>query len=236
MFEHFTKHTQRHLFAFVCALLAPGLASMALAQDTRKPSAADIVRKLTPAEAPAASAGATESAPAAADQPAPRINTRGIRVENRIPTVQPAPAPDAPIASLPPTAPDSQTARVPPPAPSLDLEVNFEYASARLTPDARIVLDNLGQALNDPALRDSRMRIAGHTDAKGADAYNLNLSRQRAQSVAEYLSRQHGVDMKRLSVEGFGRTQLLDAANPESAVNRRVQVVNLGKSADQSGR
>lgn len=112
--------------------------------------------------------------------------------------------------------------------PSIDLAVNFEYASAKLTPDARITLDSLGQALADPQLRDSRFRIAGHTDARGGDAYNLTLSRQRAQAVADYLGQQHGVKPARLQVEGYGRAQLADPANPESVVNRRVQVVNLG--------
>jgi OmpA-OmpF porin, OOP family len=111
---------------------------------------------------------------------------------------------------------------------SIDLAVTFEYASAKLTPDARIVLDNLGRALSDAALRDSRFRIAGHTDARGSDAYNLTLSRQRARSVADYLVRQHRIDARRLSIEGFGRSQLLDPNNPESAVNRRVQITNLG--------
>jgi outer membrane protein OmpA-like peptidoglycan-associated protein len=111
---------------------------------------------------------------------------------------------------------------------SIDLQVNFEYASAVLTADARLVLDNLGQALSDPALRDSRFRIAGHTDARGSDAYNLTLSRQRARSVADYLMQQHKIGAQRLKIEGYGRGQLLDAANPESAVNRRVQIVNLG--------
>ena len=115
-----------------------------------------------------------------------------------------------------------------PPPPSLDLEVIFEYASAELTPDARIVLDNLGRALNDPALHNSTMRIVGHTDAKGSDEFNLVLSRQRAQAVADYLARLHGMKPSRLQVEGYGRSQLIDPAHPESAVNRRVQVVNLG--------
>jgi len=111
---------------------------------------------------------------------------------------------------------------------SIDLAVNFEYASAQLTPDARIVLDNLGQALTDAALKAARFSVAGHTDARGGDAYNLNLSRQRARAVAEYLTRQHGIDGRRLVVEGFGRSRLLDSANPDSAANRRVQVTNLG--------
>ena len=121
-----------------------------------------------------------------------------------------------------------RTAPAPGTGPSIDLAVNFETGSATLTPDARIVLDNLGQALADPALSASRFRIAGHTDARGSDAYNLALSKRRAQSVADYLKTQHRVEAPRLNIEGYGRRQLLDAANPASAVNRRVQVTNLG--------
>ena len=112
--------------------------------------------------------------------------------------------------------------------PSIDLDVNFEYNSAQLTADARIMLDNLGRALIDPALKNSRFLLGGHTDAKGADAYNMLLSKKRAQAVADYLQKQHGVEAKRLKVEGYGRTRLLDPANPEAAINRRVQVANLG--------
>lgn len=122
---------------------------------------------------------------------------------------------------------EGQRARVEPP-PSIDLAVNFEFASARLSPDARIVLDHLGQALAEPALSQANFRISGHTDARGSDGYNLLLSRQRARAVANYLVRQHHVDTRRLRVEGYGRSQLLDPANPESVVNRRVQIENLG--------
>ena len=117
----------------------------------------------------------------------------------------------------------------PAPSPSIDLEVNFEYASAQLSPDARIVLDNLGLALNHASLQSARIQLVGHTDAKGGDAYNLTLSRQRAQSVANYLGSQHGIAEKRLTVEGMGRSQLAVADQPYSALNRRVQVINLGQ-------
>ncbi len=132
------------------------------------------------------------------------LSGRGIAVEG----AQPAPAPDN--------------------TRSIDLDVTFEYNSAVLSPDARLVLDNLGRALNDPSLRSARFMVAGHTDASGGDAYNLELSRKRAQAVADYLKREHGVTLDRLQIEGFGRSKLLDTANPLSAVNRRVQVVNLG--------
>jgi outer membrane protein OmpA-like peptidoglycan-associated protein len=113
--------------------------------------------------------------------------------------------------------------------PSIDLDVNFEYGSAQLTSDARIILDNLGRALSDPSLLNSHFLLAGHTDASGGDAYNLALSKRRAQAVADYLRKQFRVEVGRFKVEGYGRTKLLDTANPLSAINRRVQVVNLGE-------
>lgn len=91
------------------------------------------------------------------------------------------------------------------------------------------MLDNLGQALNHSALQAANIRLFGHTDAKGGDAYNLTLSRQRAQSVADYLSSRHAVAATRLSVEGMGRSQLATSDEPYSALNRRVQVINLGR-------
>jgi outer membrane protein OmpA-like peptidoglycan-associated protein len=111
---------------------------------------------------------------------------------------------------------------------TIDLEVNFEYASAILSPDARIVLDNLGRALSDPALISSRFLVAGHTDAVGSLSYNLGLSKRRAQAVADYLVREHNVSINRLQIEGVGSMKLLDPANPTGAVNRRVQIATLG--------
>ncbi|MBP8018439.1 MAG: OmpA family protein [Hylemonella sp.] len=111
---------------------------------------------------------------------------------------------------------------------TIDLEVNFEYASAELSTDARQVLDNLGKALTDPALKSSRFQVAGHTDAAGGEGYNIALSKRRAQAVADYLKNEYGVETARLRITGFGATQLLDTVNPLNAINRRVQVVNLG--------
>ena len=77
--------------------------------------------------------------------------------------------------------------------PSIDLEVSFEFGATSLTPDARIVLDSLGKALSAPALMTSRFLIAGHTDGAGGDAQNLVIFKRRAQTVAGYLRKQHGI-------------------------------------------
>lgn len=126
------------------------------------------------------------------------------------------------------TAPERGVGLEGPPPPSLDLEVNFAFNSAQLLPDAREVLDNLGTALTDPTLRGARFRLAGHTDGQGSDAYNQRLSLARARSVAEYLGQQHGIAGTRLTVEGYGKRRLLYPAEPLNALNRRVEVTNLG--------
>ena len=176
-------------------LLAATMAMAQTSDGSRKPSAREIVERLTPSHEEFQSRSVTPKTRG--------FEAKGISVEGR-----------------------KAQAEAP---PSIDLDVNFEYASAQLTTDAKIILDNLGSALTDPALRNSHFLLAGHTDASGGDAYNLALSTRRAQAVADYLTKQYGVEANRLKVEGYGRTKLADATNPLSAINRRVQVANLGE-------
>ena len=115
----------------------------------------------------------------------------------------------------------------PPPPSSVSLTVPFGFNSAELTSQGTAALDALAVALKDPALAGARFRIAGHTDAKGSDAYNQSLSERRAEAALHYLVDRAGIDPARLSAVGFGRTQLYDPANPTAAANRRVQVIRV---------
>lgn len=117
-----------------------------------------------------------------------------------------------------------------PPAqgPSLDFLVRFKFGSAELTPEAREVLDRLGEALQSERLQGYRFRIAGHTDAVGSDVYNQRLSQQRAEAVVVYLLEHFELLSSQFESVGYGKQQLLDAAHPNAAVNRRVEVINLG--------
>ena len=65
--------------------------------------------------------------------------------------------------------------------------------------------------------------IEGHTDAQGADAFNLRLSKRRADAVMKYLI-DNGVPSSRLTSEGFGETQPVADNNTAEgrALNRRV--------------
>ena len=112
--------------------------------------------------------------------------------------------------------------------PSMNLNINFEFDSAALTSDGKVLVGNLGRALKDPRLAGQKFIIEGPTDGKGNDAYNKALSERRAEAVRKELIAQHGADASRVEAIGFGKTQLLDKANAESWVNRRVKVVNKG--------
>jgi len=114
---------------------------------------------------------------------------------------------------------------------SLNLYINFEYNSSELKQDSLIVLDQLAAAINNDRLVKYDFLIAGHTDAKGSDAYNLALSQRRARSVKNYLIARHPIQSSRLIEKGFGESRLLDGDNPLDGSNRRVQIVTLSLPA-----
>lgn len=102
-----------------------------------------------------------------------------------------------------------------------DLLVNFEFNSEKLTQAARENLDQFAQALADPRLKGQKFAIDGHTDATGAEQYNLGLSERRAAAVVAYLASK-GLDPNELKAKGFGKSKPR-VADPFSAENRRVE-------------
>ncbi|WP_407529202.1 OmpA family protein [Methylobacterium oryzisoli] len=107
---------------------------------------------------------------------------------------------------------------------AVDLTVFFAYDSARLTPEARIQLEPLGQALGSRELARHAFLLAGHTDAAGAPAYNRRLSFARARAVKAHLVEAYGIDPARLRVHGWGPSRLKDPSAPLARINRRVEV------------
>ena len=114
--------------------------------------------------------------------------------------------------------------------PSMNFAVEFELGSANLTSEAMSVLDQLGTALTSDTLSPYDFRISGHTDATGPETFNQQLSEQRARAVEAYLSANFGIDRRRLNTVGMGESALLDAGNPFSPQNRRVEITNIGAS------
>lgn len=145
-----------------------------------------------------------------------------------VPTAaQPLPPPTPPVApAAPANAGTAQAEADRQQLPSVDLDVPFAFNSAEIGPAALPVLALLGKALSDPRLSDATFLIAGHTDAKGRDDYNMRLSQQRADAVRVFLVKSYGIDMRRLAAQGFGETRLKNPRQPQAEENRRVQIIN----------
>jgi outer membrane protein OmpA-like peptidoglycan-associated protein len=121
-------------------------------------------------------------------------------------------------------------------SPNVDVQILFAFDSADILPEAKPSLDELGKALTDPKLTGGTFLIAGHTDARGSDEYNLALSQRRAASVKAFLVETYKVDEGRLSAIGFGEEQLKNKDDPLADENRRVQIVNTGSAAVAEGK
>jgi len=90
-----------------------------------------------------------------------------------------------------------------------------------LTQAAKENLNQFARALQDPRLKGEKFEIDGHTDATGAEQYNLGLSERRAAAVVSYLASQ-GFDPSLLIAKGFGKSKPL-VADPYNPQNRRVE-------------
>ncbi|MEQ8366420.1 MAG: OmpA family protein [Roseicyclus sp.] len=113
---------------------------------------------------------------------------------------------------------------------ALDFEVYFPFDSADLTPQARMELAALGQALSARELQPYSYLIAGHTDAVGQPAYNQSLSERRAAAVVQYLVETFPIASDRLISVGFGQSRLKVPGEPRAAINRRVEVLLIAGS------
>ena len=107
---------------------------------------------------------------------------------------------------------------------------SFDSNSAKLSPQATHTLDALGKALTSEQLKSFRFQIEGHTDNRGSDDLNCRLSRNRAQNVVIYLTKNFGIQEGRLVAKGYGKTTPIDSNDTQEGrrKNRRVQIINLG--------
>jgi outer membrane protein OmpA-like peptidoglycan-associated protein len=108
--------------------------------------------------------------------------------------------------------------------------ITFGFNSSQLTPDAQNALNSVANVLNQ--YPDSTITVTGHTDDIGSDAYNQNLSQQRAASVAAYLS-QHNVAFNRLSQQGMGEKmpKVPNTDENSRAQNRRVELAIIANKS-----
>lgn len=111
--------------------------------------------------------------------------------------------------------------------PKVNVTVNFELGSARLTQDGMLALRSVAKALLHPSLEDMTFQIAGHTDGRGDAVMNQALSERRAKAVVDFLTIHFEVPPGQLIPIGYGFSRPMDPTNLLNPLNRRVEIINL---------
>lgn len=108
--------------------------------------------------------------------------------------------------------------------------ITFAFDDATLSSSFKPTLDKLASTMNQ--YNQTTVNIAGHTDSRGSASYNMGLSRDRAYSVANYLSTR-GVSSNRINVVAYGKSRPIADNNTDYGrqQNRRVELtINSPKS------
>lgn len=102
-------------------------------------------------------------------------------------------------------------------------DLKFDFGKATIRSDSEDYLNTLVKMLQ--TFPKMNIAINGHTDNVGKNDYNLRLSKQRSQAVADYLVK-HGIERSRLTTDGFGATKPIDTNDTDEgrARNRRVEI------------
>ena len=114
---------------------------------------------------------------------------------------------------------------------NLSGDVLFDYDKAALKPEAEQALKKVAVVLSQ--FPESKVTVEGYTDSKGAKAANMQLSRERAQAVKDWLVKNGGVLATNISTKGLGEqypvapnTNKDGTDNPLGrALNRRVSII-----------
>jgi len=108
-------------------------------------------------------------------------------------------------------------------------DILFDFDKWSIREDAEETLSKVGEIIRASQYP---VAISGHTDSKGAEAYNLELSKKRAEAVKQWLVNQAGIDPSRIETTGKGESEPVAANthpdgsdNPEGRQkNRRVEI------------
>jgi OmpA-OmpF porin, OOP family len=200
-------------FGFLAGLLA-GTASVQAGETMifkdSVPQAAELARILWPAKNRAQG---------------PMGATRSIRIN---PDVAPEaaaaqPATHVEYAETNATAADDEGPTATATVDSFGFLIHFAYDSAEILPESRPYIDSVGAMLRLPEAQGRKLKIVGHTDARGSEPYNLALSERRAAAVRSYLKAEFGVAADQLEIMGEGETAPVAGSDPNAAENRRVE-------------
>lgn len=107
--------------------------------------------------------------------------------------------------------------------------IPFDFNKYEIREDAKPQLNEIGKALKEifSVSPEISIEIAGHTDIRGTDEYNFELSWKRASSVFHYLTKHFNLPREKIFIRGYGKRVTLCKENTEAchALNRRVAII-----------
>jgi len=101
--------------------------------------------------------------------------------------------------------------------------IEFDNGKSSLKQEMYADLNKIVNFLYDNP--DFKLKISGHTDSYGSDEFNLQLSKERAKNIRDYMVNFAGIDSERVQYEGYGSSRPIINEDSEEAkaVNRRVE-------------
>lgn len=110
------------------------------------------------------------------------------------------------------------------PKSSMDsVVVTFARGSAKLSDEAKDFLHMVGKALQRRSDTWASLVVEGHTDSTGTNEINRRLSKERAETVRDFMQAEYG--LKNIQAVGRSSEKLKDAENPGSELNRRIEFI-----------
>lgn len=107
------------------------------------------------------------------------------------------------------------------------LDIKYDLDEDELLPESKFDLDKLTRYMKDHPV--SKVELSSHTDCRGSNAYNLDLSARRAKSAVDYIISK-GISRDRIIAQGYGETRLLNrcadgvnCSEEEHRINRRTE-------------
>ena len=107
---------------------------------------------------------------------------------------------------------------------NLNSDVTFAFGKANLKPQAQATLDGIYGEIAQ--INSAKVAVAGYTDRIGSDAFNVKLSQQRAETVANYLV-QKGVATNAISATGYGKANPVTGATCDQVKGRKALIACL---------
>jgi OOP family OmpA-OmpF porin len=131
-----------------------------------------------------------------------------------------APAPEAPLEPVPAAEPTPETMKY-----CISLNIEFDIDKADIRPQYHDEVAMVGDFMKKYPT--TTAVIEGNTDEVGSDAYNIQLSQRRAESVVKYLVGNFAIDPSRLSAKGYGKTRPIadNSTDAGRQKNRRIDAI-----------